>query len=232
MEQLFSLEYMVSILLSGISLGGQLALIAIGRTANTSDAWWSDNGIEVSERGYVSTDALCRTSAEHVWAVGDITEGSALAHRAFAQGITVAEAVAGLNPPPVNDATVPKVVFSPPEAASIGLTLAEAKGDPSLHHVQETPFPMLSNARMLMSGSGGSLSLVSGEDDDHAGTPIVLGVHLVSPDAGDLIAEAQQLIGNRTPVHEAARFIHPHPTLSETFGETLLKADQRPLHTR
>ena len=91
---------------------------------------------------------------------------------------------------------------------------------------------MMSNARMMMSDSGGSLSLVSGIRAQQPGVRVVLGVHMVSPMASDIIAEAEQLVGNHVPLADAARLVHPHPTFSETLGEALLKADGRPLHTR
>ena len=114
----------------------------------------------------------------------------------------------------------------------MGLSLDEARARKDVVNAQETVYPMLSNSRMLMSGSGGSLSIVSGAYADNPEVPLVLGAHIVSPIASDLIAEAEQLVGNHVPLHDAARLIHPHPTFSETFGEALLKADGRPLHTR
>lgn len=211
---------------------GEVVLAAIGRMPNTDAGWFASNGIELEERGYVSTDAYGRTNVEGVWALGDITPGHALAHRAFEQGITIAETIAGLDPKPVSDETVPQVVFSFPEAASVGLTLSEAKSCETIINPQETAYPMLSNSRMLMSGEGGSMTIVSGAMAGAPDVPLVLGVHIVSPLASDLIAEAEQLVGNRVPLAAAARLIHPHPTFSESFGEALLKADGRPLHTR
>ena len=186
----------------------------------------------MDERGYVLTDVYGRTNVEGIWALGDITPGHALAHRAFEQGIAIAETIAGLDPKPVADETVPQVVFSFPEAASVGLTIGEAKARDTIVDPQETAYPMLSNSRMLMSGEGGSMTIVSGAMADAPDIPLVLGVHIVSPIASDLIAEAEQLVGNHVPLADAARLIHPHPTFSETFGEALLKADGRPLHTR
>lgn len=165
-------------------------------------------------------------------AVGDITEGHALAHRAFEQGIIAAESIAGLDPKPLDEDTIPQIVFSNPEAASVGLTATDAKQRDDLSDIKETVYPMMSNARMMMSDSGGSLSLVSGIRAQQPGVRVVLGVHMVAPVASDIIAEAEQLVGNHTPLSDAARLIHPHPTFSETLGETLLKADDRPLHTR
>lgn len=211
---------------------GEVVLAAIGRMPNTDADWFASNGIALDERGYVLTDAYGRTNVEGVWALGDITPGHALAHRAFEQGITIAETIAGLDLKPVVDETVPQVVFSFPEAASVGLTLSEAKSRDTIVDPQETAYPMLSNSRMLMSGEGGSMTIVSGAMTDAPDVPLVLGVHIVSPIASDLIAEAEQLVGNHVPLADAARLIHPHPTFSESFGEALLKADGRPLHTR
>ncbi|OZG68889.1 dihydrolipoyl dehydrogenase [Bifidobacterium eulemuris] len=209
-----------------------VVLAAIGRDPNTDAPWFDALGIARDTHGLLAVDELGRTSVPGVWAVGDITPGHALAHRAFAQGITVAEAIAGLEPRPVDEATVPGIVFSSPEAATVGLTEEQAKERDDLLNVKQTAYPMLGNARMMMSGTGGSMAVVSGERADRPGVPVVLGVHIVAPGASDLIAEAQQLVGARTPLAEAARLIHPHPTFSETLGEALLKADGRPLHTR
>lgn len=212
----------------------EMVLAAIGRDPNTDVDWLEAAGVRRDADGYVTCDQLGRTSAEHVWAVGDIVAGHALAHRAFEHGITVAEAIAGLNPKPVDEASVPQVVFSHPEAACVGLTGREAIDDPRFNNVKETIYPMMGNSRMLMSGVGGSMTVVSGEraDSDHPDTPEVLGVHIVSPVASDVIAEAEQLVGNHVALSDAARLIHPHPTFGETLGEALLKADGRPLHTR
>lgn len=211
---------------------GEIALAAIGRDPITDADWITNTGLTLDEHGMVVTDPFGRTNLPGVWAIGDITEGPALAHRAFEQGIVVAESIAGLDPKPVDDLSVPQVVFSSPEAASVGLTLDQAQSLDDLVSVSETVYPMLGNARMLMSGSAGSMSVVSGAYASDPDMPVVLGVHIVSPLASDLIAEAEQLVGNHVPLHDAARLIHPHPTFAETLGEALLKADGRPLHTR
>ena len=109
-------------------------------------------------------DAFGRTNKSGIWAVGDVTPGHALAHRAFEQGIVIAETIAGLNPKPVGENTVPQIVFSSPEAASVGLTIEQAQARENLLEVKETIYPMLANARMLMSGTAGSLTIVSGCD--------------------------------------------------------------------
>ncbi|KAB7788662.1 dihydrolipoyl dehydrogenase family protein [Bifidobacterium cebidarum] len=207
---------------------GEIALAAIGREPITDPAW----KVELTGSGHVATDAFGRTNVPGIWAVGDVTVGHALAHRAFEQGLVIAETIAGQHVRPVDEATVPQVVFSSPEAACVGLTLNQAQDREDLLEVKETVYPMLANARMLMRGAAGSLTVVSGCDQSEPDTPRVLGVHMVSPLASDIIAEAEQLVGNHVPLADAARLIHPHPTFSETLGEALLKADGRPLHTR
>lgn len=211
---------------------GQVALAAIGRDPVTDFDWLNDAGIERDERGHIAVDPWCRTSLPDVWAVGDITAGHALAHRAFEQGIVIAETIAGLDARPVDETTVPQIVFSLPEAASVGMTAEQARRNSDIVNVQETIYPMMGNARMMMSGAAGSLSLITGAAAERPETPLVLGMHMVAPDASDLIVEAQQLVGNRIPLSDAARLIHPHPTFAEAIGEALLKADDRPLHTR
>lgn len=207
-------------------------LVAIGRTPNTDDPWFAHAGIDTDPHGLVLTDSFGRTSCKHVWAVGDITPGYHFAHRAFEQGIVVAESIAGLNPLPVDENSIPQVVFSTPQAACIGLGKESAEARDDLLEIQETIYPMLSNARMRMSGSTGSLSLVTACKTEDPTTRIVVGVHIVAPEAAELIAEAEQIVGNQVPVSKAARLIHPHPTFSEALGEALLKADGRPLHMR
>ncbi|TPF79133.1 MULTISPECIES: NAD(P)/FAD-dependent oxidoreductase [unclassified Bifidobacterium] len=210
------------------SVWGEVALAAIGRDPITDSSW----GVALTSDGLVSTDAFGHTDKPGIWAVGDVTEGHALAHRAFEQGLVIAETIAGQHVKPVEEDTIPQVVFSSPEAACVGLTLNEAQAREDLVEVKETAYPMLSNARMLMRGTAGSMTIVSGCDQSAPDAPRILGVHIVSPLASDLIAEAEQLVGNHIPLSEAARLIHPHPTFSETLGEALLKADGRPLHTR
>lgn len=212
------------------TVSAEVALVAIGRLPNTTAPWFSELGIDLDDRGLVKTDPYGRASVEGVWALGDITPGKQLAHRAFAQGIVVAEAIAGIDTEPVDDHNVPAVTFAQTEVGFVGYTAEEAKETPEFSEVKETTFPMLGNARVVMSGESGSVTVVSGITADRPDTPVVLGVQMAGPGVSELTAEAQQLVGNRIPLHEAARLVHPHPTLSETLGEALLSADGRPLH--
>lgn len=209
-----------------------LVLAAIGRDPQTNQDWMEGLGIDTDENGQILTDSQGRTSRDRVWALGDITPGHHLAHRAFQQGITLAEAAAGLDPDPVRENTVPQVVYSTPQAASVGYTRQEAEEDPTLNQVEETIYPMQANARMRMSNSQGSLSLITACPSADLNNRIVVGIEMISPQASENIAEIQQLVGNQIPLAQAAELIHPHPTFSETIGEALLKADGRPLNMR
>lgn len=209
-----------------------LVLAAIGRDPQTDQDWMEGLGIDMDEAGQILTDSQGRTSRERVWALGDITPGHHLAHRAFQQGITLAEAAAGLDPEPVKESTIPQVVYSSPQAASVGYTRQEAQEDPTLNQVEETIYPMQANSRMRMSGYQGTLSLVTACPSSDLDTRIVVGLEVVSPQASENIAEIQQLVGNQVPLDQAAGLIHPHPTFSEAIGEALLKADGRPLNMR
>lgn len=227
------------------TLAADYALVAIGRTPATSAAWIAQVGIVLDDHGFIATDPLGRTTVPGIWAVGDVTAGRQLAHRAFAQGRVVAEAIAGLSPAPVQDVLVPRVVFSFPEAASVGLDADQAKSGAfgTFHDVKESAISMDGNARTAIAGETGVVDVVTGVPDEatddatgvaatSSGTPrLVLGVHMVGPHVSEFTGEAQQIIRNRIPLHEAADAIHAHPTFSEAFGEALLKADGSPLHT-
>ncbi|OXM99814.1 dihydrolipoamide dehydrogenase [Bifidobacterium vansinderenii] len=209
----------------------EVVLAAIGRDPNTDADWFAKSGITLDDAGFVRTDELGRTEVDGIWAVGDVTAGHQLAHRAFEQGIVVAEVIAGLNPHPVDENTIPSVVFSSPEAAAVGLTKAEAQSHDGYTDVTETIYPMMGNSRTMMIGENGSITVVSALDTAND-ERVVVGIHMVGPEVSEIVAEAEQIVGGRMPLHAAARLIHPHPTFSEALGEALLKADGRPLHMR
>lgn len=214
------------------TLSAQFALVAIGRIPNTDAPWFSQIGVNLDERGLVRTDAYGRTNLEGVWALGDITPGKQLAHRAFAQGLVVAESIAGVDTEPVDDHNVPAVTFALTEVASVGYAKDEAQANPDFSDVNETTVPMMGNARVAMADETGTITIVSGIRSDKPGVPVVLGVQMAGPGVSEFCAEAEELVGNHVPLHQAARLVHPHPTLSETLGEALLSADGRPLHSR
>ncbi|WP_281667464.1 FAD-dependent oxidoreductase [Parascardovia denticolens] len=219
-------------------------LVAVGRAPRTDLPGLDLTQVRLDPHGFVLTDPYGRTDQGNIWAVGDIRAGHQLAHRAFGQGIAVAESIAfdhGLvpRPPrPVDEHSVPQVVYSEIEYASVGYTKDEGMARPEeFFDVQETAIPLLSNSRVLMEQASGNLTLVTGKltarkGGQGADTVYLLGAHIAGPRASEMIAEAQEVIANRIPLHLAASLIHPHPTISESLGEALLKADGRPLHLR
>lgn len=211
---------------------GEVVLAAIGRMPNTDVDWFASNGIALDERGYALTDGVRAYDVEGVWALGDITPGHALAHRAFEQGITIAETIAGLDPKPVADETVPQVVFSFPEAASVGLYAQRSES--TRYHCRSAGNRISDAVQLAYAHEWGRRIHDHRQrcDGRRSGCSPRAWRTYRQPVASDLIAEAEQLVGNRVPLAAAARLIHPHPTFSESFGEALLKADGRPLHTR
>lgn len=198
-------------------------LVAVGRGPATAGLGLEEAGV-VLDRGFVRTDERLRTDAAHVWAVGDIVPGLQLAHRGFQQGIFVAEEIAGRAPVVVPESSIPRVVYSHPEVASVGLTEAQARaahGD----RVVAFEYNLAGNARSEIIGTGGVVKIVRLADG-----PIV-GAHLVGDRVGELITEAQLAIGWEAHPEDIAPFIHAHPTQSEALGEAFLALAGSPLHT-
>jgi dihydrolipoamide dehydrogenase len=175
------------------------------------------------DRGFVTVDAHCRTNVAGVYAIGDLRPGLQLAHVGFAEGIMVAEEIAGLNPPVVDYDNVPKVTYCEPEVASVGLTSAQAK-ERGIETVEVT-YDLAGNGRAQILQTGGAVKVVAAKDGP------VIGIHMVGSRVGDLIAEAQLITNWEALPVEVAQLIHPHPTLSEAVGEAHLALAGKPLHT-
>ena len=211
------------------SLSGDRLFVAIGRAPRTDDIGLDDVGIK-TDKGFIVTDPLFKTSVEGVYAIGDaITVPDAnwphpqLAHVAFAEGQKVAEVIAGETPTPVDYKNVPHVIYCQPEVAAVGLT--EAKAKEAGIEVASKRYPFSANARALMLGGGqGFVKTVADKDG------AVVGVHIVGPRASDLITEAQLVTSWEAYPDELAELMHAHPTLSEAIGETFLELAGKPLH--
>jgi dihydrolipoamide dehydrogenase len=181
-------------------------------------------GIGVSvERGFVTVDEHCRTSVPGVFAIGDLRPGLQLAHVGFAEGIMVAEEIAGLNPPAVDYINVPRVTYCEPEVASVGLTSTAAKERG--YDIVEATYDLAGNGRAQILQTTGAVKVIAAKDGP------VLGIHMVGARVGDLIAEAQLITNWEALPVEVAQLIHPHPTLSEAVGEAHLALAGKPLHT-
>jgi dihydrolipoamide dehydrogenase len=201
----------------------EICLVAVGRGPNTRDVGFEEAGVEL-DRNYVKVDATLQTTVPHVWAVGDVAATPLqLAHSSFLEGIDVAERIAGLDPPEIDYAGIPRVTFSSPEISSVGLTEAQARERGHEVKTQKFNFQVLAKANIV--GEGGIVKAVT----DAGGQ--VLGVHMIGPHVTDLIAEASLIYNWEAAASDVAAVIHPHPTLSEAIGETFLAVAGKPLHT-
>ncbi len=204
-------------------------LVAVGRGPVTEDAGLDAAGVEIDDRGFVAVDEYSRTTADNIWAVGDVIPTLGLAHASFQEGFLVADQLAGLDVVPIDYRGVPRVVYCHPEVASVGYTEAEAK-DEGYEIVTETyPFQALGRAAMMK--ATGFVKIVAEADDDHeSGAGRVLGIHIVGPKATDLIAEGQLIYNWEALPTDVASFVHAHPSLSEAIGEAHLAIAGRGLH--
>jgi dihydrolipoamide dehydrogenase len=172
----------------------------------------------------VKVDGSLRTSIENVWAVGDVASTPLqFAHVAFAEGMSVAERIAGMEVPEIDYTGVAKVTFCSPEVASVGLTEQQARDEGFDVEVAKYQFQGLGKAQIV--GEGGLAKFVA-----EASTGRILGVHLIGPHATDLISEAMLMTNWEAVAGDVARYIHPHPTLSEALGEAALALVGKPLH--
>lgn len=207
----------------GTSFEADYLLVAVGRGPVTADLGFEQAGV-VLDRGFVVTDERLRTGVEHVWAVGDIVPGLQLAHRGFQQGIFVAEEIAGLNPVVVPDLHVPKVTYSHPEVASVGLTQVQAEQAHGAGQIVSYEYNLAGNGKSEIIGTGGLVKVVRRKDGP------VLGVHLVGDRVGELITEGQLAVGWEAHPEDIAPYLHAHPTQSEALGEAFLALAGKPLH--
>jgi dihydrolipoamide dehydrogenase len=207
----------------GRSFDADYLLVAVGRGPVTSGLGFEEAGVSL-DRGFVQVDEKLRTGADGVWAVGDITPGLQLAHRGFQQGIFVAEQIAGLNPVPVPDSNIPKVTYSSPEVASVGLTEAQAIEVHGAEAVAAYEYNLAGNGKSEIIGTAGLVKVVRQKDGP------VLGVHLLGDRVGELIAEGQLAVGWEAHPEDIAPLIHAHPTQSEALGEAFLALAGKPLH--
>ncbi len=205
----------------GDELSADLLLVAVGRGPVTDGLGYEEAGVTL-ERGFVVTDQRCRTSADGVYAVGDIVPGLQLAHRGFAQGIFVAEHIAGLDPAPILESGIPRVTYCEPEVASVGLTEEQAR---EAHGEVETyEYNLGGNGKSQILRTAGFVKLVRVKDGP------VVGVHMVGSRMGEQIGEAQLIVNWEAHAEDVAALVHAHPTQNEALGEAHLALAGKPLH--
>ena len=205
----------------GKTFEAEILLVAVGRGPVSNGLGYEEQGIKM-ERGYILVDDKCRTNIPGIWAVGDLIPTLQLAHVGFGEGILVAEEIAGLKPRPINYDGVPRVTYSEPEVASVGLTTAAAKAKG--YEVVELNYDLAGNGKAQILKTAGSVKLVSQKNGP------VLGIHMVGSRVGELLAEAQLIFNWQADASDVAPLIHAHPTLSEAMGEAHLALAGKPLH--
>jgi dihydrolipoamide dehydrogenase len=195
-------------------------VVAIGRRPYTQGLLAPGTGVELDERGFIKVDEHCRTGSEGIWAVGDCVRGPMLAHKGKEEGVMVADLIAGRFGE-VNYRAIPAVIYTAPEIAWVGQTEEQVKAGGRPYKVGVFPFLASGRARAMEAASGFA-KLIAARDDDE-----ILGVHIVGPLAGELIAEAVLAMEYAASSEDLQRTMHAHPTLSEAVHEAALAADKR-----
>ncbi|QDL37820.1 dihydrolipoyl dehydrogenase [Rhodoferax sediminis] len=198
-------------------------IVSIGRVPNTIGLGAEAVGLKLDERGAIVVDGDCKTSLPNVWAVGDVVRGPMLAHKAEEEGVAVAERIAGQHGH-VNFNTVPWVIYTSPEIAWVGQTEQQLKSAGRAYKAGTFPFLANGRARALGDTTGMVKFLADAATDE------ILGVHIVGPQASELISEAVVAMEFRASSEDIARICHAHPSLSEATKEAALAVDKRTLN--
>jgi dihydrolipoamide dehydrogenase len=207
----------------GTTYEADILLVAVGRGPSTAGLGYEEVGLTM-DRGFVITNERLATSVPGVYAVGDIVPGLQLAHRSFQHGIFVAEEIAGLSPQVIDDVNIPKVTYSDPEVASVGLSEAKAVEKHGRDAVATYDYNLAGNGKSHIIGTSGSVKVVRVVDGP------VVGVHMIGARVGELIGEAQLTVAWEAYPEDVAPLVHAHPTQNEALGEAMLALAGKPLH--
>ncbi|MEY4476978.1 MAG: dihydrolipoyl dehydrogenase [Actinomycetota bacterium] len=217
-------EHGVTVTLEGgETITGDVLLVAIGRGPSTANCGYENVGVTM-DRGFVLTNERLQTNIPGVYAVGDIVPGLQLAHRGYQHGIFVAEEIAGLNPVVVSDVNIPKVTYSEPEIASVGLSESKAKEQYGDAQIAVYDYNLAGNGKSHILETAGSVKVVRVVDGP------VVGVHMIGARVGELIGEAQMVVNWEAHPEDIAPHLHAHPTQNEALGEAFLALAGKPLH--
>jgi dihydrolipoamide dehydrogenase len=210
------------------SIDVDLVVMAIGRRPLSDNAGLETTGVAVDDRGFVVVDEWCRTGEPGVYAVGDVIATPQLAHVGFAEGIVVVQDLLGEDPLPVDYRNVPWCIYCHPEVAFVGHSEASAKE--AGFDTVTSKHRYIGNGRALIVGEPEGLVKVIAEKQADGRAGRILGVHMVGPWVTEQLGQAYLSVNWEATVTEAARFVQPHPTLSELFGETVMALTGRGLH--
>lgn len=216
-------EGVVVTLEDGQTFEAELMLVAVGRGPATNNLGFEEVGV-ATDRGFVLTNERLATNIPGVYAVGDIVPGLQLAHRGFQHGIFVAEEIAGLAPIVIDDINIPKVTYSDPEVASVGLSEAKAAEKYGADKISSYDYNLAGNGKSHILGTAGSIKVIRVNDGP------VVGVHMIGARVGELIGEAQLAVNWEAYPEDIAPLLHAHPTQDEALGEAFLALAGKPLH--
>ena len=208
---------------NGKTIEAELLLVAVGRGPTSQELGYEQVGVEM-ERGFVKVDEHCQTNVPTISAVGDLIPTLQLAHVGFGEGIMVAERLAGLEPAPIDYDGVPRVTYSEPEVASVGITEARAKEKYGDDGIETLTYDLAGNGKSQILKTAGFVKLVRQKDGP------VVGIHMVGSRVGELVAEAQLIYGWEAYPDDVASLVHAHPTQTEAVGEAHLALAGKPLH--
>ena len=201
-----------------------VVLISVGRKPNTEGLNLKNAGVNLDEKNRIKTDKKFKTNIENIYAIGDVIVGPMLAHKAEDEGIAVAENIVGQSGH-VNYDTIPGVVYTSPEVASIGKTEEQLKELNKSYKVGKFSFMANSRAKAIDDAEGFVKILADAQTDK------VLGAHIIGPHAGELIAEIGVAMEFGASAEDIARTCHAHPTFSEAVKEAALSVDKRAIHS-
>ena len=202
------------------SLEVDTLVVSVGRRPFTTGLLAEGTGVQLDARGFITVDDKCRTGVEGIWAIGDCVRGPMLAHKGKEEGVMVADLIAG-HYGEVNYRIVPSVIYTAPEIAWVGATEEQVKAGGRPYKVGVFPFMASGRARAMESAQGFAKLIADKASDE------ILGVHIIGPMAGELIAEAVLAMEYSASAEDLQRTIHAHPTLSEALHEAALAADKR-----
>ena len=198
-------------------------VVAVGRKPVTDSLLADDSGIQLDDRGFIVVDDECRTRVKGVYAIGDCVRGPMLAHKGSEEGVMVADLIVG-ELAEVNYDVIPSVIYTAPEIAWVGLTEEQVKASGRPYKTGSFPFAASGRAK-AMEQTSGMVKIISASDDDE-----ILGVHIIGPMAGELIAEAVLALEFSASTEDLQRTIHAHPSLAEAIHEAALAVDNRALN--
>jgi dihydrolipoamide dehydrogenase len=213
----------VATLENGESFDAELMLVAVGRGPNTAGFGYEENGVKM-DRGYVLTNERLETSVPGVYAAGDIVPGLQLAHRGFQQGIFIAEEIAGLRPAAIDELGIPKVTYSEPEIASVGLSEAKAAETYGQDNISVYEYNLGGNGKSQILGTAGFIKLIRRNNGP------IIGIHMIGSRVGEQIGEDQLIVNWEAFPEEVASLVHAHPTMNEAIGEAHMALAGKPLH--